>query len=312
MSVNRFFNAVRSADNLTLSIYDAIGADMFGQGITAAQVQDALQGDHKTVTVRVNSPGGDAMEGVTIYNLLASSKKPVNVIVDGLAASAASIIAMAGETITMNEGSMMMIHDAIGIGMGNSDEMRKLADTLDSVTSSIADIYVSNTGLSKDAVLKMMSDETWMSGAEAKQNGFCTAIGKGAKVSNSFDLSKFKNTPKELLNVAKTKRVDGEDLTSEDFIYAGNPHDASTWSLPWKFSTDELTKSHLRDALARFSEDEVIPKAMRPEAHAKLERIAKQHGIDVSNSTVTNSAETVVEDFVIALMQKQLESNRRK
>lgn len=320
---NRFFNAATQGDTLTMAIYDAIGADLFGDGITASQVQNALKGDHKNVTVRVNSPGGDAFEGVAIYNLLNGCGKPVNVIVDGMAASAASIICMAGESITMNAGTVMMIHDAQGLGMGNADEMRKMADTLDTVTGAIADIYVANTGMSKDEVLDLMHAETWMSADEAKQMGFATAVSDAAKVANSYDLSKFKfkNAPKELTEMAalpemkvkidlavKTKRVDGEDLTAEDFIYAGNPHDVSTWSLPWHFSTEEKTESHLRDALARFDQDEVIPKAMRAEAHAKLVRIAKQHGIDVSDSDAPKNAAP----FDFSLAMKRIEMERRK
>jgi ATP-dependent protease ClpP protease subunit len=212
-NTNRFFNSAKKDDTLTLSIYDVIGADFFGEGITASQVQDALQGDHKSVTVRVNSPGGDAFEGCTIYNLLNSHRKPVNVIVDGLAASAASIICMAGETVTMNDGSMMMIHEAQAQGMGNAEEIRKLADTLDAVTSSIADIYVASTGLPKDEILDLMSNETWMSAAEAKANGFATAVSDSARVSNSFDLSafKFKNIPKNEVDYSlELKRIEIE------------------------------------------------------------------------------------------------------
>jgi ATP-dependent protease ClpP protease subunit len=212
---NRFFNAAKSDDTLTLSIYDVIGADFFGEGITASQVQDALKGDHKNVTVRVNSPGGNAFEGVAIYNLLNSHRKPVNVIVDGLAASAASIICMAGETVTMNDGAMMMIHEAQAVGTGTALEIRQLADTLDAVTSSIADIYVASTGMPKDKVLGLMSDETWMSAAEAKANGFATAVSDAARVSNSFDLSafKFKHVPKNEVEVdysLQLKRIEIE------------------------------------------------------------------------------------------------------
>ncbi len=306
-----FFNAAKTNDTLTLSIYDVIGADMFGSGVTASQVQDALQGNHKNVTLRINSPGGDAFEGAAIYNLLASHGKPVNVIVDGLAASAASIICMAGKTITMNSGSMMMIHPAQGLGMGNADDMRKMAETLDAVTASIADIYVKSTGLPKDQVLDMMNKETWMSADEAKQNGFATAVSPDEKVQNSFDLSafKFKNTPVELTNVVKTKAVAGEHLTAGDFIYVGDPDKTDTWSLPWHFSSDEKTKSHLRDALARFDQDEVIPEAHKPEAYAKLLRLCKEHGIEVSQRGNPKNAVASV-DYSLRL--KAVEVERRK
>jgi len=196
---NRFFNAIKSDKTLTLSFYDTIGADLFGDGITATLVQDELGGDYEDILLRVNSPGGDAFEGVAIYNLLRAQGKPVNVVVDGLAASAASIISMAGDSIVMNEGSVMMIHEAQALAVGNADAMAKMADTLKTVTGSIADIYVNRTTLSKDDVLKMMNEETWMDAEDAVAKGFATSVSKSAAVTNSLDLTKFKNTPEKLV-----------------------------------------------------------------------------------------------------------------
>lgn len=200
---NRFFNSAAKGNTLTLSFYDAIGADFFGDGITATMVQEALnQADYTDITVRLNSPGGNAFEGVSIYNLLHSCGKPVNVVVDGLAASAASIIAMAGDTITMNDGSMLMIHEAQAIAMGDAAEMLKMADTLKAVTGSIADIYVSRTKTDKPEVLALMAAETWMDANDAVSKGFATATTKSSAVKNSFDLGVFKNTPEVLKNTA--------------------------------------------------------------------------------------------------------------
>jgi ATP-dependent Clp protease protease subunit len=197
----RFFNAKTGDKTLTLEIYDAIGADFFGGGITASSVSDAINnaGDFDSITLRLNSPGGDLFEGVAIHNLLKASKKPVNVVVDGLAASAASLIAMAGDTVTMGDGTMMMIHEAMAMAMGFADDMRKMADTLDTVTASAADLYVAKTGMSKDKVLDLMKAETWMNPQEAVENKFATAVSSSAeKVANAFDLSCFKNAPASL------------------------------------------------------------------------------------------------------------------
>src|ERR1019366_4627512 len=106
---------------------------------------------------------GDLFEGVAIANVLKGAGKPVNIVIDGLAASAASLIAMAGDTITMGDGAMMMIHRAQGIVGGYSDDMRQMADTLDTVTASAADVYVARTGVKKEDVLKLMGAETWFS-----------------------------------------------------------------------------------------------------------------------------------------------------
>jgi ATP-dependent protease ClpP protease subunit len=304
----RFFNAAQTANVLTLEVYDVIGADFFGDGITASAVSDAIAqaGAHDSVTLRINSPGGDAFEGVAIYNVLKNHGKPVNVCVDGLAASAASLVAMSGDTICMGTGSMMMIHPAQGCAMGDAKTVREFADTLDKVSESIADIYVARTKNSKKSVVDMMNAETWMSAKDAVKNGFATEVSDGKKVSNAFDLSAFRNVPEELKNVVKTREVDGEHLTASDFVYAGNPDDPSTWSLPYKFASDEKTKSHLRDALARFDQDEVIPEAHKAEAYAKLVRLCKEYGIEVSQR---GKAKNEV-DYSIRMKQIQIEKRK--
>jgi ATP-dependent protease ClpP protease subunit len=197
---NRFFNAARTGKTLTLSMYDTIGGDLFDEGITPGMVQDALaQSEYTDVTVRLNSPGGSAFDGVAIYNVLRASGKPINVIVDGMAASAASIVMMAGDTRTVNTGAMVMIHEAMALAMGNSGDMLKMADTLTAVTGSIADIYVERTGLPKDEVLAMQAVETWMSADEAVTKGFATAVNKDkSAVKNSYNLSHFRNAPADL------------------------------------------------------------------------------------------------------------------
>lgn len=196
----RFFNAVTNGSTLTLDMYDVIGADFFGDGITEGMVSDALKNSNaSSVTVNINSPGGDAFAGVAIRNVLVQSGKTVKVNVVGLAASAASIIAMAGDTITMHSGSVMMIHPAQALAMGDATEMRKMADTLDTVTQSIADVYCAKTGMGKDDVLDLMNAETWMTADEAVDKGFATTVSKEKKaIANSYDLKAFRNAPAEL------------------------------------------------------------------------------------------------------------------
>lgn len=280
---NKFFNAAKSGDVLSMSFYDQIGENWQGTGATPQMVADALKTDFDSIELHLNSPGGDAFAGVAIYNLLKASSKPINVIVDGLAASAASIVAMSGDTITMNTGSLLMIHEAMSMAFGNADDMTKMAETLTTVTSGIADIYVARTGLKKADILEMQNVETWMTAQEAVDKGFATSVGKKSAVKNAFLLDKFKykNSAAAITLEAKTKEVDGEKLTAGDFVYVGNPDDTSTWSLPWHFSTEEKTQSHLRDALARFDQDEVIPASHRDEVYAKLLRLCAEHGIKV-------------------------------
>ena len=214
----RFFNITNKANVLTLDMMDAIGADMCGDGITASAVNDAISqaGEFSSVTLNINSPGGDLFDGVAIHNTLKACGKPVNVKVLGVAASAASLIAMAGDTITMCAGSMLMIHRAMAMTAGFSDDMRKMADTLDSVSASAADIYVARTGLTKDAVLALMTAETWMSPEEAVAQGFATSVTNDAKaIKNAFDLSTFHNVPVALKAEAEVIPVVVEPVVVE-------------------------------------------------------------------------------------------------
>ena len=157
----------------TITIYDAIGQDFFGGGFTAKRMSAALRsiGANKDVVVSINSPGGDVFEGITIYNLLAEHKGNVTVNIPGMAASAASIIAMAGDSINISKAGFLMIHNAWAVAMGNQQELMKTADMLGKIDSAMCEVYSSRSGMDKKTICKMMDAETWLSGQEAVDNG---------------------------------------------------------------------------------------------------------------------------------------------
>ena len=167
---------VRNATGVELYLYDEIGP----WGTTAADVATALRGVTDRVTLRVNSPGGDVFDGLAIYNLLRGHPGGVDVVVDGLAASAASFIAMAGETVTMSAHTRMMIHDAIGFAYGNAATMRELADLLDDVSANIAGIYADRSGRPAAEFRDLMLAETWLSPSQAKDLGLVDVAELGA------------------------------------------------------------------------------------------------------------------------------------
>ncbi|HEY2417855.1 MAG TPA: head maturation protease, ClpP-related, partial [Steroidobacteraceae bacterium] len=174
-----FRAALQSDGTLELLVYEDIGENFWtGGGVTAKTVKQQIDaaGAFERIAVRINSPGGDAFEGSAILSLLKAQKKPVAVYVDGIAASAASIIAMAGDTITMGRTAMMMIHNAWSVCMGSAVEMRKAADVLDKISASMALAYVARSGMSAEAVKAIMDADTWMSAEECVQQGFATAI----------------------------------------------------------------------------------------------------------------------------------------
>ena len=174
-------------DPAVLSIFDDIGAF----GVSAKSFLNDLasaQGD--SVRVEINSPGGDVFAGLAIYNGLRNSGKKVNVRVLGLAASAASLVAMAGDTIEMPENSFMMVHIPWGFAMGGADDMRDTADMLDKLGVSLASTYAKRTGKSAEEITALLDAETWMSAAEAVDAGFATAVISEVPVKAAFDLDR--------------------------------------------------------------------------------------------------------------------------
>lgn len=190
-AMERWSPGVRAADRdeeRSISIYDAIGYDPWtGEGVTAKRVAAALRSLGKgPVTVNINSPGGDMFEGLAIYNLLREHEGEVNVKVLGLAASAGSVIAMAGDTVQIARAGFLMIHNAWVVAMGNRNDMRELAAWLEPFDAAMADIYSTRTGLEPKAVAKLMDSESWIGGAAAVEQGFADdllasdQVGKGS------------------------------------------------------------------------------------------------------------------------------------
>ncbi len=168
--------AAEASDANTISIYDMVGDDPWtGGGFTAKRMAAALRSiGNNDVTVNINSPGGDMFEGLAIYNLLAEHPATVNVRVMGLAASAASVIAMAGDSIEMGLGSFLMIHNAWGAVVGNQNDMREAAGLFAQFDGAMADIYAHRTGIDKADIAAMMDAETFMSAGDATEKGFAT------------------------------------------------------------------------------------------------------------------------------------------
>ena len=162
--------------------------------MTAETIKNQLDGD---ITVRIDSPGGDVFAGFAIYNLLAQHDGKVTVYVDGAAASAASIIAMAGDDVYLPETSVIMIHDPWTMAVGDSTNMKKTAELLDTIKDAIIPAYTAKTGLDAEQISDMMSEETWLTGAQAAEMGFGTLIeGSGKRKASNFAHPWIKNAPK--------------------------------------------------------------------------------------------------------------------
>lgn len=155
-------------------LYDEIGM----WGITAQQFARELKalGDLGLIKLHIHSPGGDVFEGTAIYNLLKNHPARVEVFIDGLAASMASVIAMAGDTIYMPDNAMMMVHKPWGIQGGDAEDMRRYAELLDKVENTLVMAYANKTGKTKDEIKSLLKEETWMTGREAVEAGFADQL----------------------------------------------------------------------------------------------------------------------------------------
>lgn len=168
--------ALERGDNV-VTMFEVIGEDYWtGGGVTAKKVAAQLRAIGGPVEVQINSPGGDMFEGFAIYNVLREHPHDVTVKVMGMAASAASIIAMAGDRIEIGASSFIMIHNCWVLAYGNRNDLRELADWLEPFDQAMRDVYVARSNQDAKAVAKMLDDETWLSGSQAVEKGFADAL----------------------------------------------------------------------------------------------------------------------------------------
>lgn len=193
------FTVVSDPDNdeTVLTIYGDIGESWWYDSTSAGDIDRALK-DVKTsnITVRLNSPGGDAFDGITIYNRLKDHSAKVKIIVDGWACSAASIIAMAADELVMNTGAMMMVHEAWTIAMGSKAEMQKTVDMMAKLDNSLLDIYMTKAKCTREEMEQFVVNETWFTASEAIELGFATKEEeiKEEPVNNKVDPEQFKQS----------------------------------------------------------------------------------------------------------------------
>lgn len=210
--MNKFWNFIKKAETEgELQLYGDISSQSwYGDELTPKQFKadlDAL-GDVTNLNIYINSGGGDVFAGQAIHSMLKRHKATKTVYIDGLAASIASVIAMAGDKIIMPKNAMMMIHRAWSFAIGNAGDMRKMADDMDKIDESIEATYETKTGKSKKKIKEMMEAETWMTAEDALKDGFADEIEQDKQIAASieggffmcnnqkFELKRFKNMPK--------------------------------------------------------------------------------------------------------------------
>lgn len=190
----------RTDDVASMAILGDIG-DEFSGGVSDRMFHDELKslGDVRNINLTLNSGGGLAFSGVSIMNMLKSHPAYVTVEVVGLAASAASIIAMGADTVVMRKAAMMMVHLPFGLVLGNAEDMRKQAGILDQLTNELVSIYKAKTGKRDHTILKLLQDETWMNGTQAVDLGFADKVIDTPGERASIEPGRYFNCPKEFM-----------------------------------------------------------------------------------------------------------------
>ena len=214
----------KSNKTAQILIYETIGEDFWGDGVSAKRfVEDlnALTGID-VIDLHINSPGGNVFDGNAIYNTLRAYDATVNVFIDGIAASIASVIAMAGDTIEMPENSMLMIHDPSGFVMGTAEDMEKMSVALEKVKVGILAAYHNKSDLDNDEISKMMTAETWLTAQEAVDYGLADKVVEQVNFQAHIDpksYAYFRNTPAHIKKAGPTglkpKRKENNTMPDE-------------------------------------------------------------------------------------------------
>jgi ATP-dependent Clp protease protease subunit len=192
----------RGKTRAEIYVYGVIGGDWYGDGATAQRFADDLKklGDVSTIDLHIDSEGGSVKDAQAMYTLLVAHPATVNVHIDGWACSAASFLAMAGSDIAIGEGGMFMIHNARMVAYGEAEDLERGAALLRTTNQTILQKYVDRTGVSASKIKDWMDAETWFTGREAVDAGFCSRVVENLKVAASVnhDISRFVNVPKAL------------------------------------------------------------------------------------------------------------------
>ena len=182
-------------DVVEIFIYDVIGWPF----IDAQEFVTALSGiNGKDILIRINSPGGDIFDALAMFNAIGEYKGKLTIRIESLAASSASIIAIAGKEVQAYKNTMMMIHEPWAIAIGNQYDFREMMEILGKISGNIIDTYADNSNIGKRDIKSMMKDETWFTAKEMKEKGLIDTILDGDGVKAKFDLSMFSKTPETL------------------------------------------------------------------------------------------------------------------
>jgi ATP-dependent protease ClpP protease subunit len=220
--MNSWYTIRARATGAEVLIYDEIGA--YGVSAKGFLAELGALPDDTPIDLRLNSPGGSVFDAVAIYNALSRHAGTITVWIDGIAASAASYIAMAGDEIVMPENAFLMIHDPSGIVMGTAADMRDMAGALDKIAASMTRGYAAKSGKPEAQIAALMASETWFDATDAMDLGLATRMAEPVRIAASFDIGRFRNAPPALTELvdAEGPAMDDDIVPDEDDVAAGD------------------------------------------------------------------------------------------
>lgn len=269
---NQYFNIAKINDSVgEIDIYGEIIDESWRMSDTetsAPSFKDALKElkDVKQITVNINSGGGDVFSGVAIHNMLKSHKAHVTVKIDGLAASIASVIAMAGDKVIIPRNAMLMIHNAWTFAVGNASDLRKQAEDLEKINSVVINSYLDkNPEIDEDKLRSLMDDETWLTAQEAKDLGLVDVIAEPNKAAANItksQIERYDNVPSKFKNeetTVETPKETKQEVTADDVMSALDEIKSDVKAILEHVSKDETPK-----------EDEEIDASQAQNSFARL------------------------------------------
>ena len=280
-------NSPRAAE---ISIHDEIG--LWGVSASAFMRDLRGMGELDEIHLSIHSPGGDVLDGWAIYNSLKNSKAKITARVEGLAASMASVILMAADTVEIPENAYVMIHNPWGLAIGDAEEMRDTADLLDKLGNGLVNAYTSRTGNSEEDVRAWMDAETWMDGKEAVERGFADTLLDGVAMSaRAFDTRRFVMTPKSIQANSETDpQVAPVDETAPAPVDASPVEASAEAEVEAQAPEAEVTEPQAKSLLSRISAlfGGATDETLKAELSAKRDEVvAARVEIDSLNAKVT-------------------------
>lgn len=273
-----------------------VGDYYYDDGFTAADVIVALsQVDGESeLDVHLNSGGGVATEGAAIHALLSARPGTTNIVIEGIAASAASLIAMAGETVTMTAGSVMMIHDPSGYTFGTSAEHGKTVEALEALATSYARVYAAKSGKTPEECREIMIAERWYTPTEAVAEGFANATStEKSKPVAAFDYGLFDNAPKKLVAMAKTKKWSITASHPQNTEPPKPPKEPTTMTDKERAEQLETEVNGLKEQVAKLTASTTVAVKEALERRSAIMALDEAKGCEALAEHLFNSGSTV-------------------